>query len=109
MKRMLLVAALMMGGVVASLAMPNEAEARPRRYYNSRSNARVYVSPGYNAPRAYYRSNTYYRSPYYNNYNYGYRGYGYPGYYGNGGYYGGGYGNGGVIIGGSRGGIRIGW
>ncbi|HTN76493.1 MAG TPA: hypothetical protein VL096_14640 [Pirellulaceae bacterium] len=97
MKSFLMIAALLTGGLFASLSTPSTAEARPR-YYS-----------GYSAPRYYGGGPGYYRG-----YNYGYRNNYYRGGYNRGyynrGYYGGGYyGGSGVYIGGQGGGVNIRW
>ena len=105
-KKLLMVGALLVGGIATTLVVPDTAEARNGRrgYYAGRNYYRGYnYRPYY---RNYYRPNygNYYRSyPYYNNY---YRSYPYySNYYRSYPYYGG-YG-GGVYIG--RGGVSIGW
>ncbi len=99
-KKMLVIGALLVGGVVTSLATPDTADARPRRYYRGgyygsyyRPYNYGYRSYGY---QPYYYGRSYYGRPYDGGYGYGYPyGYGYGGY------------GGGVYIG--RGGVSIGW
>lgn len=117
MKRMLLVAALLASGMMASFALPSTAEARPRAYVNVNRggygrvnvNTRYYARPARVYSRGYYYGSPYARGYYpygYGNYgyrgysNYGYRGYGYPYGYG---------GAGGVYFGGPRGGVMFGF
>jgi fermentation-respiration switch protein FrsA (DUF1100 family) len=98
MKRFLLITLIVVGGCIGTMAMTDQAEARPRASYGR------YYAPRYNyAPQRYYRyyaTPRYYSRGYYTPYRNYYRGYrGYPGYYG----------QGGVYIGGPRGGVNIRW
>lgn len=100
-KKVLLVATLVVGGIVGTLALPDAAEANQRRWYRGGGGYYGYgYRPyyGYRNYRPYYGYRSYYR-PYYGGY-YG-RGYygGYP--------YGGGFYGRGVYVGG--GGISIGF
>lgn len=102
-KKLLLLGALLIGGVVSSLAFTDTTEARDRYYrgygYRPYYGARSYYRPYYRYNNYYgpsYGYRSYYR-PYYGGYGYPYGGYGYP--YG-------GYGAG-VYVG--RGGISIGF
>lgn len=77
-KRILLIGALLVGGVVASLSFANTADARPRGYYYRGGSYGRYYAPSYRSYsyRPYY-GGYYGRSYYRPSYGYGY-GYGYP-------------------------------